>query len=166
MIELGEQAEALRGAMSEGLAWLASNSLAILIAVLAGAGLVAILLGVRSLGVWLGQGAHQSMFRVIACRVIGKTQIWFIVALAAAAVADLTAPPPIVANLIRFAFVVSAALQGAIWLRELILGWVEHRAAADSDDTSALASALRSDEHTSELQSLMRISYAVFCLKK
>src|SRR3546814_5193713 len=26
--------------------------------------------------------------------------------------------------------------------------------------------ALRSEEHTSELQSLMRISYAVFCLKK
>src|SRR3546814_7031533 len=25
---------------------------------------------------------------------------------------------------------------------------------------------MRSDEHTSELQSLMRISYAVFCLKK
>src|SRR3546814_7870551 len=29
-----------------------------------------------------------------------------------------------------------------------------------------LLSALRSEEHTSELQSLMRISYAVFCLKK
>src|SRR3546814_5511267 len=28
------------------------------------------------------------------------------------------------------------------------------------------ASHLRSEEHTSELQSLMRISYAVFCLKK
>src|SRR3546814_5876538 len=27
-------------------------------------------------------------------------------------------------------------------------------------------STLRSEEHTSELQSLMRISYAVFCLKK
>src|SRR3546814_2803186 len=27
-------------------------------------------------------------------------------------------------------------------------------------------SVLRSEEHTSELQSLMRISYAVFCLKK
>src|SRR3546814_7239342 len=26
--------------------------------------------------------------------------------------------------------------------------------------------AMRSEEHTSELQSLMRISYAVFCLKK
>src|SRR3546814_3990942 len=31
---------------------------------------------------------------------------------------------------------------------------------------SFTASAYRSEEHTSELQSLMRISYAVFCLKK
>src|SRR3546814_10758291 len=30
----------------------------------------------------------------------------------------------------------------------------------------ARAAAARSEEHTSELQSLMRISYAVFCLKK
>src|SRR3546814_8181960 len=30
----------------------------------------------------------------------------------------------------------------------------------------AAAGELRSEEHTSELQSLMRISYAVFCLKK
>src|SRR3546814_9768306 len=29
-----------------------------------------------------------------------------------------------------------------------------------------IANAARSEEHTSELQSLMRISYAVFCLKK
>src|SRR3546814_5320386 len=29
-----------------------------------------------------------------------------------------------------------------------------------------LTSLIRSEEHTSELQSLMRISYAVFCLKK
>src|SRR3546814_2894932 len=32
--------------------------------------------------------------------------------------------------------------------------------------TGADALDLRSEEHTSELQSLMRISYAVFCLKK
>src|SRR3546814_7991639 len=30
----------------------------------------------------------------------------------------------------------------------------------------SLNAAVRSEEHTSELQSLMRISYAVFCLKK
>src|SRR3546814_8109552 len=32
--------------------------------------------------------------------------------------------------------------------------------------TDARSSRRRSEEHTSELQSLMRISYAVFCLKK
>src|SRR3546814_2303070 len=32
--------------------------------------------------------------------------------------------------------------------------------------TSTRAPSRRSEEHTSELQSLMRISYAVFCLKK
>src|SRR3546814_8706320 len=33
-------------------------------------------------------------------------------------------------------------------------------------DTPENVDAWRSEEHTSELQSLMRISYAVFCLKK
>src|SRR3546814_3863419 len=33
-------------------------------------------------------------------------------------------------------------------------------------DRRQIAVAVRSEEHTSELQSLMRISYAVFCLKK
>src|SRR3546814_8609298 len=33
-------------------------------------------------------------------------------------------------------------------------------------DVTALKAGLRSEEHTSELQSLMSISYAVFCLKK
>src|SRR3546814_8475345 len=32
--------------------------------------------------------------------------------------------------------------------------------------TCAPSTTFRSEEHTSELQSLMRISYAVFCLKK
>src|SRR3546814_7367751 len=32
--------------------------------------------------------------------------------------------------------------------------------------TYGITADLRSEEHTSELQSLMRISYAVFCLKK
>src|SRR3546814_10610643 len=33
-------------------------------------------------------------------------------------------------------------------------------------NTSGIEKASRSEEHTSELQSLMRTSYAVFCLKK
>src|SRR3546814_7989090 len=36
----------------------------------------------------------------------------------------------------------------------------------DPGHTTLHAPGMRSEEHTSELQSLMRISYAVFCLKK
>src|SRR3546814_8586699 len=43
--------------------------------------------------------------------------------------------------------------------------WEIHKRIANSrSDRSARK--CRSEEHTSELQSLMRISYAVFCLKK
>src|SRR3546814_8337945 len=43
-----------------------------------------------------------------------------------------------------------------------------HLAASRPDDYSRSMSdaKIRSEEHTSELKSLMRISYAVFCLKK
>src|SRR3546814_4198150 len=50
--------------------------------------------------------------------------------------------------------------------------WVEYvrhhqrRTQADGEVFSQLLALHRSEEHTSELQSLMRISYAVFCLKK
>src|SRR3546814_9706973 len=38
--------------------------------------------------------------------------------------------------------------------------------ALDAGDVLMVTATDRSEEHTSELQSLMRISYAVFCLKK
>src|SRR3546814_3536913 len=41
-----------------------------------------------------------------------------------------------------------------------------HSARVESIEELEDAAAPRSEEHTSELQSLMRISYAVFCLKK
>src|SRR3546814_2334205 len=40
------------------------------------------------------------------------------------------------------------------------------RCITSSSPLKAAAFPVRSEEHTSELQSLMRISYAVFCLKK
>src|SRR3546814_2862833 len=48
-----------------------------------------------------------------------------------------------------------------------VVGEGDRRAAAVGFDIAAQRRNLvRSEEHTSELQSLMRISYAVFCLKK
>src|SRR3546814_9420668 len=54
--------------------------------------------------------------------------------------------------------------------RDYVRWWVAPAAASvfgQALDTAAFFGiAFRSEEHTSELQSLMRISYAVFCFKK
>src|SRR3546814_15200920 len=46
------------------------------------------------------------------------------------------------------------------------LGAVDDRIEAALQRADEVLAGVRSEEHTSELQSLMRISYAVFCLKK
>src|SRR3546814_8975987 len=70
-----------------------------------------------------------------------------------------------------------AAAAAALPARQLYrVGGVEHHRAAGvahyrqrahvADQVVVAEAGARSEEHTSELQSLMRISYAVFCLKK
>src|SRR3546814_1465763 len=64
---------------------------------------------------------------------------------------------------------VHASVRGPRERRSDRSGPVRSSAAAGSSTGSridASTSGERSEEHTSELQSLMRISYAVFCLKK
>src|SRR3546814_1907042 len=58
----------------------------------------------------------------------------------------------------RLAFALGAMLASALWFYGL--GYGARRLAP------LFASQRRSEEHTSELQSLMRSSYAVFCLQK
>src|SRR3546814_3397244 len=47
-----------------------------------------------------------------------------------------------------------------------LLGWIDDPEVDVVITTGGTGLTGRSEEHTSELQSLMRISYAVFCLKK
>src|SRR3546814_9231626 len=60
--------------------------------------------------------------------------------------------------------------RGRLWCRPPgpLAGKIEVRGIGIVEQpwTAPVPLALRSEEHTSELQSLMRISYAVFCLKK
>src|SRR3546814_6773880 len=73
------------------------------------------------------------------------------------------------------AAVLIALLGGVPAFLASAVGWpLPHSVPAWNDVTATFAGDLpldantvwRSEEHTSELQSLMRISYAVFCLKK
>src|SRR3546814_3819993 len=66
----------------------------------------------------------------------------------------------------------SAAVIGKVILGRSVSIWFGCVLRGDNEPiavgarTNIQENAIRSEEHTSELQSLMRISYAVFCLKK
>src|SRR3546814_2810860 len=63
--------------------------------------------------------------------------------------------------------IANGALRGGLLLLALTaIPDVLDGAVAKASGTASPRGAFRSEEHTSELQSLMRISYAVFCLKK
>src|SRR3546814_7143903 len=62
-------------------------------------------------------------------------------------------------NVMRWAFLLASIM--TISLPAMASPWIEPGDAQVREDVERLK---RSEEHTSELQSLMRISYAVFCL--
>src|SRR3546814_4902002 len=54
-----------------------------------------------------------------------------------------------------------------LWLLSVLAWWLwRRRRAAPASEPKHTSVRSRSEEHTSELQSLMRISYAVVCFKK
>src|SRR3546814_2233176 len=59
-----------------------------------------------------------------------------------------------------------AMVVGGTGLAGQVIAAEHHRGVAGTAAHHVAHQRARSEEHTSELQSLMRISYAVFCLKK
>src|SRR3546814_6411251 len=64
--------------------------------------------------------------------------------------------------------VITLMSAGNLATTQAVVSLLDERTKAPQDRHPSILSApsMRSEEHTSELQSLMRISYAVFCLKK
>jgi small-conductance mechanosensitive channel len=89
----------------------------------------------------LGGSGDVTTWKGFAGRIIRRTRTPFIAALAAYTVVHIVAPPGKLQDVIDFLFVVSGAIQGAIWLREIILAMVERRAEA-SEDSADFASAI------------------------
>src|SRR3546814_3930594 len=59
-----------------------------------------------------------------------------------------------------------ALTSGLLKMRPDLLPWIEESPSGEHNFLPSCQALGRSEEHTSELQSQMRISYAVFCLKK
>src|SRR3546814_10493169 len=60
----------------------------------------------------------------------------------------------------------AAEMNDRVWSEALVIPSSTGLPSASLRPSAAALALIRSEEHTSELQSLMRISYAVFCLTK
>jgi small-conductance mechanosensitive channel len=136
---LPEQLESLT---RDTVGWLRADSESALVAVGIAVSLYFAFLGLRWVIVRaLGGNGDVTTWRGFAGRIIRRTRSVFIAALAAYLVVHAAAPPGPLQAAIDFVFVISFAIQGAIWLREIILAMVERRAEA-SDDPGGFESAI------------------------
>lgn len=128
---------------SEAFAWLEAHWLQIVIAVGAATVIYLLLNLARGWGVKLCQrGAGVQNWYAVIGRAIARTGQWFIILAAARLVVGYSNAPPLVGSTIATLFTIAAVFQGALWVREIVFGAVEHRALAQGNHNQALSSAL------------------------
>ncbi len=122
--------------------WLRRDSEQALLALAIALALYGVFWGLRwGLTRLLGDAHPVTSWRGFTQRIVRRTRSPFIAVLAAYAVTHLVAPPGPLVRAIDIAFTISFAVQGALWLREIILALVERRAAT-TDDPASLGSAI------------------------
>jgi len=78
----------------------------------------------------------------VARGIVDRTLTLFLVAVALDGATHAVAPPGPLMRLVDGIFTIALAVQGALWLRELVLGLVRRRADASPEDARALGSAM------------------------
>ena len=125
------------GAVQSLIDWITSHEAEILIALSAGILLYILLRTLRGRAHRMEQlpSGDLSLTAIIG-RTFARTSHIFMLLLAARLVAEYANPPAMLLTTLRFLFTISAVFQGAIWLREFILGLIERRAGIDSGNDS------------------------------
>lgn len=122
--------------------WVRTDSTTAAIAVGSAVGVYLVLVALRfgiGRALRFGQGTTPlavTSWRGFAARMVGRTRSFFLGAVAAHTVSLTIAAPGTLRHAIGVVFTVSAAVQGAVWIRELILSLVERRAATDEEKSS------------------------------
>jgi small-conductance mechanosensitive channel len=138
--DVGNQAQ---GFVTASVAWIQAYWLQILIAFGIGAVIVIVLHTARRFGSKLCERPRAlNGWGIVVGKAIARTGNFFIVMLAAKLVAGYSAAPGEVATTINFLFTVAAVFQAAVWVREIILGAIEHRTQSEHYSGEALLSAM------------------------
>lgn len=118
-------------------AWISQNATELLIGLAVAAAAVLVMLALRRLGgAILKRDPHCRTWKSVIGRVLAKTTLLFMVVTALDLLANYTVPPPKIAHPLDIAFTIVAALQAAIWGRELIMGIVSREAGDEIGETA------------------------------
>ena len=122
--------------------WVSANSLDLALAAIAAALISLLLIALRSFGHRLIRDRDAAVsWQTIFGRVLARTSVFFIALSAIKLVSAQAAAPVFLQRTIDILFIVAAAFQAAVWGRELILGYIQHRV-GDAEEHSRLSSAI------------------------
>lgn len=123
--------------------WFSLHYLQILIALGAGVFIYALLTALRGIGGRLkGTPGDTLGFTNVAGRAFARTTHFFMAMVAARLVVSYANPPQMMLKTVSFLFTIAAVFQCAIWAREIILGLVEKRTAAEDGHGETLSNAM------------------------
>ncbi len=124
--------------------WLRHDSSDALLGIAVAIALYFIFVGIRwGLGRALGKHHPVTTLRGFAARIVRRTRSAFMAVVAADLVTHLVAPPGPLLKAIDIAFTITFAVQGAFWLREVVLALVERRAGADEESLASAMTIIR-----------------------
>ena len=130
------------GFTSDLFGWLRTDSRNALVAVGVAVACYFLVFGLRWLLVRLLGAAHPvTNWRGFARRIVNRTRSPFIAALSAYLVIHIVETPGLLSRAVDVVFVIAFAIQGALWMREVLLALVE-RHAADGDNAGEFDSAV------------------------
>jgi small-conductance mechanosensitive channel len=117
--------------------WLIANREGLLAGALVAAAIVGAMLVLRAIGNRImARNPDCTNWRGIVGSVLSKTKLFFMVAAAVEIVVAYAPIPPRLDRVAHIAFIIAAALQTAIWARELIIGAVRSRVGEDPGEST------------------------------
>ena len=132
--------------INDTLAWLQANSTQILVSIAVAIAFYFLLVGIRwAVLRFAGKGNDPASLRGFVADIAGRTSNFFLAAFAAYEVTHIMVPAGPLTRFIDLTFTIAVAVQGAIWLREIIMAFVSNRATTrgQGDDIDSAINVIR-----------------------
>ncbi|GAB5488932.1 MAG: mechanosensitive ion channel family protein [Parasphingorhabdus sp.] len=129
--------------VDESAQWLADHYVDILIATAVGAIIFFILGGIKRYAEhYVRKNEDLIGYRTIIGKALSRTSKFFMFMVSAETIVSFSSAPELVERVIHILFTISAVLQVAIWIREIILGLVERKTSRDPEQHETLQNAM------------------------